>query len=97
MEINVKGVIVNNDDKWIYDWFGIDAVCPKDITEALKELKDDEKVIVQINLAEEMYLLHPKFCRLESRASDGLHCWRSSVGGIHRGNGVQEIYMVETA
>lgn len=49
MEINVKGVIVNNDDKWIYDWFGIDAVCPKDITEALKELKDDEKVIVQIN------------------------------------------------
>jgi hypothetical protein len=31
VKIDAKGTIVNNDDKWIYDWFGYDAFCPKDI------------------------------------------------------------------
>lgn len=29
--IDCKGTIVSNDDKWIYNWFEIESVCPKDI------------------------------------------------------------------
>ncbi len=50
MTININGVIVSNDDKWIYDHFGIEAVCPKEISEALSNLSDkNESVIVKIN------------------------------------------------
>lgn len=46
--IDVKGTIVNNEDKWIYDWLDIQAVCPKDIQNALNEAAGDE-VLLQIN------------------------------------------------
>lgn len=50
MTININGVIVSNDDKWVYDHFGIEAVCPKEISEALSNLSDkNESVIVKIN------------------------------------------------
>lgn len=46
--IPIKGTIVSNDDKWIYDWFGIEAVCPKDVAKQLKEA-DGEEIVVEIN------------------------------------------------
>jgi len=46
--IPIKGTIVSNDDKWIYDWFGIEAVCPKDVAKQLKEA-DGEEITVEIN------------------------------------------------
>lgn len=46
--IPIKGTIVSNDDKWIYDWFGIEAVCPKDVAMQLKEA-DGEEITVEIN------------------------------------------------
>lgn len=45
-KIDVKGTIVSNDDKWIYDWMGYDAVCPKDIEKGLQEAGGDDVVFV---------------------------------------------------
>ena len=40
--IDVKGTIVSNDDKWIYDFFGYDATSPKMIADALEEAAGDD-------------------------------------------------------
>lgn len=42
--LKIKGTIVSDDDKWVYDWFGIGAVCPADIHKALEEA--DRKSVV---------------------------------------------------
>jgi ATP-dependent protease ClpP protease subunit len=47
-KIEVKGAIVSNEDKWIYDWFGIEAVSPKDINKALNEANGQD-IEVDIN------------------------------------------------
>lgn len=47
--IDIKGPIITNDDKWIYDWFGVDYCCPTDIRSQLDEMADDEGVQVVIN------------------------------------------------
>ncbi len=39
MPIRINGVIIDNGDKWIYDWFGIDATSPKDVIAALDDAK----------------------------------------------------------
>lgn len=48
MKINVKGVIVPNNDKAAYDYFGIEATSPKDVTDAL-EKANGMPVDVEIN------------------------------------------------
>lgn len=48
-KISVKGPIVSNDDKWIYDWLDMDATSPKDITSLLDELSGNEPLQVNIN------------------------------------------------
>jgi len=30
-KIAIRGVIVSNDEKWIYDWYEMDNVCPRDV------------------------------------------------------------------
>lgn len=47
--IDIKGPIITNDDKWIYDWFGVDYCCPADIRSQLDKVADDESVQVVIN------------------------------------------------
>lgn len=47
-KIAIKGTIVANDEKWIYDWFGIDAVSPQDVEDALNEA-GGEDVTVEIS------------------------------------------------
>lgn len=49
MNININGVIVSNDDKWAYDWFGIQSVCPQDIDGQLEAAANGEQVDVYIN------------------------------------------------
>lgn len=46
MKIDVKGVIVPNDQKEIYDMFGIDSTSPKSISESLKTADGDIEVVV---------------------------------------------------
>ena len=47
-KIEVKGTIVGNADKWIYEWFGMDATCPKDVNAAIGEA-NGEPLLVEIN------------------------------------------------
>lgn len=41
-KIQIRGVIVDNDDKWIYDWFDIEATSPREVTKVLGDLKGEE-------------------------------------------------------
>lgn len=47
-KIDVKGVIVPNDDKWIYEWFEMDATCPADVLKGI-EAAGGEPIEVEIN------------------------------------------------
>ncbi len=47
-KIGVKGTIVADDDKWIYEYFGIAATCPKDIQTAIMDA-NGEDLDVEIN------------------------------------------------
>lgn len=49
MEIDVRGDIIGNDDKWIYDWLEWDSTCPDDVKNALQTMPAGEKLIVNIN------------------------------------------------
>lgn len=49
MEIDVRGDIIGNDDKWIYDWLEWDSTCPDDVKSALQTMSAGEKLIVNIN------------------------------------------------
>ena len=46
MKINVKGAIVPNNDKWIYDMLEMDATSPKDVFDALPSSDEDIEVII---------------------------------------------------
>ena len=48
MKIDIKGVIVTNDDAWIYDWFGETYTSPKNVSAALEEA-NGEDVDIDIN------------------------------------------------
>lgn len=41
MKIDIKGTIVQNDDKWLYDWFKMDSTCPKDVIRAIEQTKEE--------------------------------------------------------
>ena len=45
--IYISGPIIENGDKWIYDWFEEDAICPNDVIKELPE--DGEPITVVIN------------------------------------------------
>lgn len=47
--IDIRGDIVGNDDKWIYEWFGMDATCPKDVKEIIETAAEDEELEVLVN------------------------------------------------
>lgn len=46
--VPVKGTVVSSGNKWIYDWFGIQAVAPCDVEKALNKANGDD-VVVEIN------------------------------------------------
>lgn len=47
--INIRGDIVGNDDKWIYEWFDMDATCPRDVKDILGTAEENEPIEVLIN------------------------------------------------
>lgn len=49
VEIDVRGDIIGNDDKWIYDWLEWDSTCPNDIKNALHTMPAGDKLIVNVN------------------------------------------------
>lgn len=50
MKIDIKGVVVANDDKLIYEWFGIDCICPRDVSNLLEQA-NGENIEIDINSA----------------------------------------------
>ena len=48
MRIDINGVIVSNDDAWIYDWYEIENVCPKTVKDKIAQAKG-EKLDIYIN------------------------------------------------
>ncbi len=48
VEINVKGPIISNSQKWLYDWLKMEACAPKDITDKLNEA-NGEDIMLNIN------------------------------------------------
>lgn len=49
MDIDVRGDIISNDDKWIYDWLKWDSTCPEDVKKALMSKPPDEMLNVNVN------------------------------------------------
>ena len=47
--INIRGDIVGNDDKWIYEWFDMDATCPRDVKDILEAAEENEPIEVLVN------------------------------------------------
>ena len=47
--INIRGVMVPNDYKRYYDFFGEDCTCPKDIQQVLDAFQDGDEIEVYIN------------------------------------------------
>ncbi|MCI2773419.1 head maturation protease, ClpP-related [Staphylococcus petrasii] len=45
-KIEIRGAIVPNNEKWIYDFLEMDATSPKDIVDALPENNEDIEVII---------------------------------------------------
>lgn len=45
-KIDVKGTIVSNEDKWMYELMGYDAVCPSDIEKGLARAAGDEVILI---------------------------------------------------
>lgn len=47
-KINIKGDIVQSSDKWIYNWLGIEATSPQDVSKVLNEANGQD-IEVDIN------------------------------------------------
>lgn len=47
--IDIKGVIISNDDEWIYDWFGIGCASPSKVLQALAKNPEGETADIYIN------------------------------------------------
>ncbi|MCD3351269.1 Clp protease ClpP [Clostridium botulinum D/C] len=45
-KVNVKGTIVDSEDKWIYDWLDLDATCPKDVEKAIDTANGEDLEIL---------------------------------------------------
>lgn len=48
-EIQIKGDIISNDMKWVYDWFEYDSTCPKDVDAVIKSMVPGDELVVSIN------------------------------------------------
>lgn len=49
MRIPIKGTIIPNDYKDIYNFFGIENTCPADVRKAIEEASEDEEIVFEVN------------------------------------------------
>ena len=47
--INIRGVLIPNDYKWYYDYFGEDSTCPADVQKVMDAFLDGDEIEVYIN------------------------------------------------
>lgn len=48
-KINLRGLMIPNDYKWIYDFLGMESTCPKDVLDILDKTIPGDEVEVYIN------------------------------------------------
>ncbi|UBK67534.1 Clp protease ClpP (plasmid) [Clostridium perfringens] len=48
-KVNIKGPIISSDEKWIYNWFGMDATCARDVEKVINSVQQGEQLEVIIN------------------------------------------------
>lgn len=46
MPIEIKGPIVSDEDKWIYDWFDVPCTAPQSVKKAIAETKGDLHLLI---------------------------------------------------
>lgn len=92
--IDIKGDIVINEYKPIYDWLGWDCVCPRDVSEAIDGAVDDPSLDVYINsggglvfAAQEIYSM----LRADSRTHIHIEGLAGSAAGLIAMAGDSEI------
>ena len=45
-QLKINGPIISNDDKWFYDYFEMEATCPKDVIDNLPTTGEDVEVTI---------------------------------------------------
>lgn len=48
-KINIRGVLIPNDYKFFYDFFGADSTCPEDVQKVMNAFRDGDEIEVYIN------------------------------------------------
>lgn len=64
--VNIKGVIVGDDEKWIYDWFGIAATSPSTVREELEAAGGDEVEVIVNSPGGSVYAGNEIYAQLKS-------------------------------
>lgn len=95
----VKGPIISNDEKWIYDWFGIEATCAKDIENALEKANgEDLEVLINspggyVDVGSEIFTLLKDYKGKTTGKILGIAASAASVASM----GVDELLISPTA
>ena len=95
----VKGPIISNDEKWIYDWFGIEATCSKDIENAIEKANGEELEILinspggYVDVGSEIYTLLKDYNGKTTGKILGMAASAASVAAM----GVDELLISPTA
>lgn len=61
VQVEIRGVIVPDDDLWIYEWYDITATAPQAVRDALKKAAGDDVVVIinsgggDVQAGQEMY------------------------------------------
>ena len=45
-KINIKGVIIPNDHKWIYDWLEMDSTCPREVEKEVEKANGEDLEVI---------------------------------------------------
>jgi ATP-dependent protease ClpP protease subunit len=48
-QASIRGDLISNDYKWIYDWLDYDSTCPNDIQAVMDELEPGEELQILVN------------------------------------------------
>lgn len=49
MKINIKGAIIQSDEAWIYDWYGMEYTTAKNIERSIRNAQPNESIVFEIN------------------------------------------------
>ena len=73
--LDINGVVINDDDKWFYDWTEQSAVSPKDVKDFLAKTDGKEAIQVAINSQGGSVLLVVRFIRCLNLIREMLKSW----------------------